>query len=171
VNYGEMQSAEVNYKLIAKFAGTILFYHLNAVLKTDLIEGFEAMKINWCSYAIPKAGLLATRAVLTVNYTLLLFTTLVLFFQSNDLPDILLNCLAMEFLILFDLDFTKFHKVEHGIATNNDFGRKIFLSYIASGVDTNSIITENMQQKWVQKTLQIIGWAIACSYIWVFNCI
>ena len=77
----------------------------------------------------------------------------------------------MSFIISFHRDFSETHKVKHGIATINDGGRKILLSYIASGARDTGGIDENMASKKIEKLIYFLGILISLGYVWVFNCV
>jgi len=170
-HYGEMSSSEIYYIHVTKFATLILSYYLNEVLKADFKKGKEIFSKNWTSKALSTKGLFASRLQNVFSYILVLLTTVVLFFQSDTLPDILLNCIAMAFIISFHRDFGETIKVENGIATINDGGRKILLSYIASGARDTEEIDKNMASKHIERLVYFLGCVVALGYVWVFDCV
>jgi len=169
--YGEISSPEFYYIYVTKFAALILSYYLNAVLKADFNKGKEIFSKNWTSRALSVKGLFGGRLQNIFSYILVLLTTVVLFFQSNTLPDILLNCIAIAFIISFHRDFGETIKVEHGIAPINDGGRKLFLSYIASGARDTDEIDKNMASKKIDGLIYFLGCVVALGYVWVFDCV
>jgi hypothetical protein len=135
-------TADIIHAILLKLTSGALLWHLHGCLRQAADDEWEIFKINWQCHALPKHGLLWSRVQNTVVFYLVIFTTIILFFQGRNFADMFLNYLAMDFLMNIDDDLAEVHQVPQGIGTLNDSGRKIVLSYIASGVrDTTKMET------------------------------
>jgi hypothetical protein len=163
--------SEIIYKYSTKVIAWALLFLLNGQLKSGSAEECKQFRTNWSSHALPTTGLIWSRVQNLMSYHLIILTTIVLFFQDPSLQSLVLNCLAMVFLMKVDDELAKYHKVNNGIGTTNDNGRKILMSYIASGVRNSDKIEKFYEWKTTKYTIQFFLHLTLFAYIWTFTCV
>jgi len=164
-------TSEFIYKYSTKFIAAALLFLLNGQLRASAKEECKQFRINWSSYALPKTGLIWSRLQNSMSYALVILTTIVLFFQDPSLQSLVLNCLAMVFLMKVDDELANYNKVNNGIGTTNDNGRKILLSYIASGVRNSDKMESCYNSISTKIGVHIFVQLIFLAYVWTFTCV
>lgn len=175
-NFYELHKASLTagqyyYIYFTKFAATALLYHLNGILRTNHRDELEKFKVNWASYALPTSGLITSRVQNSISYVLVLFTTIFLFFTQSDLTDVVLNYIAMQFIVNFDEELAFYHKVTKGIGSVNDKGKNIYLSYITSGVRKCDDLNKFCDKEIFITLSKLFSFICVCLYMWTFTCV
>jgi hypothetical protein len=158
------------YNVGTKTASVILLAFLYINMKVDVVEQMKKFRINWQNLAIPKKGMFASRFTNSMAFALIILSTVTLFYQQSDFGDLLLNFMAMQFIMSFDEDLEEKRRVKLGIATSNDGGRKLLLSYVANGIrDTNQM--NSFLNKSSPLIFAMMNLFMFVIYVWVFYCL
>jgi len=158
------------YNVGTKTASVILLAFLYINMKVDEVEQMKKFRINWQNLAIPRKGMFASRFTNSMAFGLIILSTVTLFYQQSDFGDLLLNFMAMQFIMSFDEDLEEKRKVKLGIATSNDGGRKLLLSYVANGIrDTNQM--NSLLNKTSPLIFAMMNLGMFLIYVWVFYCL
>lgn len=167
---------EVDYSVVdifTKLIASLLIYDLNGRLRKNAVEEWKDMIQNWSAYALPISGLIFSRIVHAIVYILILLATGVLFVGENEITFIILNFLKVLFLVEFHKLTPVLHYVTKGIASPNDDGRKLFLSYLASGCRNSPecLSKYGTEGPCINFLGYIANVIMFFGFIWIFTCV
>lgn len=167
---------EVDYSVVdifTKLIAALLIYNLNGRLRKNAVEEWKDMIQNWSVYALPISGLIFSRIVHAIVYISILLATGVLFIGENEITFIILNFLKVLFLVEFHKLTPVLHYVTKGIASSNDDGRKLFLSYLASGCrkSPECLSRHGTEGPCINFLGYIANMIMVFGFIWIFTCV
>jgi len=108
-------------------------YILPFFLKRNLKEELELIETNWQSYAISEFGLKLSYVANSIASILILFDTVQVFFHSPGLIDILLNYVALQFLVNFDEEIAEMFHMTKGKHSEKEQGAELLLDVVQNG--------------------------------------
>jgi len=170
--FGEgFSTHEINHFWVIKIAGALSIAFLKAQLLSDAEDEWDNFGMNWSNKALPKLGLIFSRIQNAFVFMLIMVTTVILFLEDPTFTGILLNCVAMQFILQVDDLITGYIKVAMGIATENDAGRKLFLSYIASGIRKDKKMEKFLNLPFIKSSIQLLRQLLLLFIVWTFMCV